>query len=434
MEAQAERFTVHRRGALACREREWVGSWYSRRQCNITRGEGRKGRFEGVEERYLYDENGVRIKKTRGGTDTFYINRYFEVDVPPAEGLGETGSGVKTKYYYFGDWRVAMRSLSVLTMLHSDHLGSTVAATQSGATNVQKYKAFGANRSAGDVHTDHLFTGQKQDGTGLLYYRARYYDKLLGTFISPDPLIPDATNVFAYNRYIYTLGNPLKYTDPTGHQASCMLVDNSIACSDGVPGISTVNIDPDAAVSASGGDPKSFYTLMGGLFVGSIAAPFAAMAAPAILPSTTTATTAACGDGDCTNEIDVSSRIGQNVWQMDKFARGRIIEDHLGRSVTLSRNFPVVDRWKDGVATSIKSINLNATTYQNAARLRYQVTQYVVDMAKYSGQRTDRAGVSIRQRDVVSRAIELAIPPGASVLSLMCCGRYNSSPQLTVLI
>ncbi len=91
-----------------------------------------------------------------------------------------------------------------------------MAATQGGTTNTHKYKAFGANRSGGDVRTDHLFTGQKQDGTGLLYYKARYYDKLLGTFISPDPLIPDPSNVFAYNRYVYALGNPLKYNDPTG--------------------------------------------------------------------------------------------------------------------------------------------------------------------------------------------------------------------------
>ena len=35
------------------------------------------------------------------------------------------------------------------------------------------------NRGGGDVYTDYLFTGQKQDDTGLLYCRARYYDKLL---------------------------------------------------------------------------------------------------------------------------------------------------------------------------------------------------------------------------------------------------------------
>ena len=30
------------------------------------------------------------------------------------------------------------------------------------------------------------YTGQKSDGTGLLYYNARYYDPALGTFLSPD--------------------------------------------------------------------------------------------------------------------------------------------------------------------------------------------------------------------------------------------------------
>jgi RHS repeat-associated protein len=58
---------------------------------------------------------------------------------------------------------------------------------------------------------------KKQDGTGLLYYNARYYDPALGTFISPDTLVPDPGLVFDYNRYMYVRGNPLRYTDPSGH-------------------------------------------------------------------------------------------------------------------------------------------------------------------------------------------------------------------------
>jgi hypothetical protein len=50
-----------------------------------------------------------------------------------------------------------------------------------------------------------------------LYYNARYYDPALDTFISPDPLIPDPARAFDDNRYLYARGNPLKYTDPTGH-------------------------------------------------------------------------------------------------------------------------------------------------------------------------------------------------------------------------
>ncbi|MCY4412506.1 MAG: polymorphic toxin type 44 domain-containing protein [Caldilineaceae bacterium] len=76
----------------------------------------------------------------------------------------------------------------------------------------------GAQRSAwGTLHTDRTFTGQKEDGTGLLYYNARYYDPALGTFISPDTLVPDAGMAIDYNRFLYARGNPLKYSDPTGY-------------------------------------------------------------------------------------------------------------------------------------------------------------------------------------------------------------------------
>jgi len=67
--------------------------------------------------------------------------------------------------------------------------------------------------------TDRTYTGQKQDGTGLLYYNARYYDPALGIFLSPDTLVPDAGRVIDYNRFLYVRGNPLKYSDPSGHCA-----------------------------------------------------------------------------------------------------------------------------------------------------------------------------------------------------------------------
>ena len=50
-----------------------------------------------------------------------------------------------------------------------------------------------------------------------MYYNARYYDPALGTFISPDTMVPGAGQVINYNRFLYARGNPLKYTDPTGN-------------------------------------------------------------------------------------------------------------------------------------------------------------------------------------------------------------------------
>ena len=80
------------------------------------------------------------------------------------------------------------------------------------------YYAYGSTRSSsGILQTDRTYTGQKQDGTGLLYYNARYYDSGLGTFLSPDTLVPDPNAVIDYNRFLYARANPLRHVDSSGH-------------------------------------------------------------------------------------------------------------------------------------------------------------------------------------------------------------------------
>jgi RHS repeat-associated protein len=93
--------------------------------------------------------------------------------------------------------------------------------------------AYGTTRAGNtaNLKSDRTFTGQKQDGTGLLYYNARYYDPALGTFISPDTLVPDPGLVLDYNRYMYVRGNPLRYTDPTGHYTNDEIMQH-FGCSD----------------------------------------------------------------------------------------------------------------------------------------------------------------------------------------------------------
>ena len=46
---------------------------------------------------------------------------------------------------------------------------------------------------------------------------ARYYDPTIARFISPDTIVPGVGDPQAWNRYAYVLGNPLRYTDPSGH-------------------------------------------------------------------------------------------------------------------------------------------------------------------------------------------------------------------------
>ena len=67
--------------------------------------------------------------------------------------------------------------------------------------------------------TDFTFTGQRWDsGLGLLDYRARFYDPVLGRFVSADSIVPEPRNLQAWNRYSYVLGNPLKCIDFDGHR------------------------------------------------------------------------------------------------------------------------------------------------------------------------------------------------------------------------
>jgi RHS repeat-associated protein len=109
----------------------------------------------------------------------------------------------------------------MLAHVHGDQLGSTVLTTNSSgnATGGEGYYAYGRFRVGNELGTENRFTGQKLDGVGLQYFNARYYDPELGQFISPDTIVPDPSNLFDYNRYMYVRGNPLRFNDPSGHCA-----------------------------------------------------------------------------------------------------------------------------------------------------------------------------------------------------------------------
>src|SRR3712207_9010442 len=52
----------------------------------------------------------------------------------------------------------------------------------------------------------------------LFPYTTLFRSKL-GRFLSPDTIIPDATNPQALNRYAYGYNNPIYYIDPSGRQS-----------------------------------------------------------------------------------------------------------------------------------------------------------------------------------------------------------------------
>jgi len=115
---------------------------------------------------------------------------------------------------------VALRNGSNLRYIHLDSLGSTSVVTDSSGAQYgyTRYYPYGSTRdSSGSLDTNKKFTGQRLDGTGLYYYGARYYDPVIGRFISPDTVGPNPTNPQSLNKYSYCFNNPLVYTDPTGN-------------------------------------------------------------------------------------------------------------------------------------------------------------------------------------------------------------------------
>ena len=107
---------------------------------------------------------------------------------------------------------------------HGDHLGSSSVMTDRSGAMVQHYEyaAFGNERfkdNTSAVDMSNRYTGQQLDEeTGLYYYGARYYDPELGRFTQPDTIVPNSSDSQQFNRYTYVNNNPLKYTDPSGHE------------------------------------------------------------------------------------------------------------------------------------------------------------------------------------------------------------------------
>jgi RHS repeat-associated protein len=157
-------------------------------------------------EQYNYDADGERVSRTHDGLTTFYLAGLLEADV-------QSGVVVATRTLYTLQGQVvAMRTPGGRFYLHGDHLGSVALSVNaaSGATSSQEFDPWGAVRSGGVPQTSLNYTGQRKDGTGLLYYHARYYDPALARWTSPDSLVPGTA--MGAGGALDTLGKPFQTT------------------------------------------------------------------------------------------------------------------------------------------------------------------------------------------------------------------------------
>lgn len=101
---------------------------------------------------------------------------------------------------------------------HTDHLGSVVAVTDENREVVERreYEPFGLQLrklpAAGPGFIGHVHDRD----TGMDYMQQRYYDPVLGRFLSADPASPYLHAGENFNRYKYGANNPYRFVDPDG--------------------------------------------------------------------------------------------------------------------------------------------------------------------------------------------------------------------------
>jgi RHS repeat-associated protein len=99
---------------------------------------------------------------------------------------------------------------------------------RTGVLNVKSlHFPYGARRGVPfNSITAKRFTGQYHEaslpgGEGLSFYNARWYDPKLGAFLCADSIVPAPLDPQSFNRYAYAGGNPLRFSDPSGHMKLC---------------------------------------------------------------------------------------------------------------------------------------------------------------------------------------------------------------------
>ncbi len=160
---------------------------------------------------FKYDALGRRIEKTVNGDTTGFL-----YDGPQA--IAELKGSALEIVYHTGleiDEVLARYGASGNKTLLGDALMSVIAQANDdqSMSNFYVYSPYGESITLGaDDGNSIQYTGRENDGTGLYFYRARYYDPVLKRFISEDPIGLSG----GLNMHAYVEGNPISFVDPNG--------------------------------------------------------------------------------------------------------------------------------------------------------------------------------------------------------------------------
>ncbi|HEX8411725.1 MAG TPA: RHS repeat-associated core domain-containing protein [Thermoanaerobaculia bacterium] len=358
----------------------------------IVRNDSAAGAVEYV---YTADDERIAVYRAPAGSWQWTVRNLDHK--PLREFTSQNGTTVATSNWQWTKdyvWRegllLATRQADGSTFhYHLDHLGTPRRVTD-GADYIagyHDYKPFGLEVPDGRNETPLTrtkYTGHERDVDtvspidSLDYMHARYYSPNLGRFLSADPVLDIKEALHEpqlWNRYSYVTNNPLKFTDPDGRYRTFYkekpMTAANLAMDENTPAVVKYSMYAVGGLTALGA---------GGVFF-------------------------APGSG---------GGLAAGAFRLHPIARGNFIETALATAFGggLPRTFPVIDRFLNGVATSVKSMDLMSKTYQNANRLMSTLTGYVDKLANFNGGAVGQTVV--RGSDVTTRVLEVVVQRGAA--------------------
>jgi RHS repeat-associated protein len=193
---------------------------------------------------YLYNGKGDRLARVVNGVEKRYV---LDLNSDMSKVLCETDDlGNITAYYVYGAGLLYKISpAGERTQYHFDPIGNTLALTNGSEVITDKYAydPFGklANNT-GTTDNPFKYVGQygvMDEGNGLLFMRARYYEHESKRFLSRDPVKGDIESTQIFNAYQYASNNPLILIDPSGLINWRQIGSGSLQLAGGVTGMAT---------------------------------------------------------------------------------------------------------------------------------------------------------------------------------------------------
>jgi RHS repeat-associated protein len=271
------------------------------------------------------------------------------------------------------------------------------------------------------------FNGKEQDAeTGLYYYGARYYDPKICVWYGVDPLVEKYPNV---GGFVYCNNNPVRFVDPDGRTGVPSFYINGQGFwveGDSDFGEYIGNVAPNTS------SYKELTKIDGTYYhknTGNVFAKVGNMLGGNFVEHKTYSS----AEENFWNEMMYEAlglgalkvggiafkalkSAGGSIWKLPSIgmgSRGFVYEQMLGlKGLMKSHNFPVIDAFYNGVATSVKTLNVFAKSYNAGNKLYKTLAGYVEDLSAFNGRQW--GDDIVRGSDIKSKVLEVGIPRGAS--------------------